>query len=407
MLSIRLLLSILGTDTYSIFALLSGLLAFATLIDLGIGNSLHNFIAENKVKGRDNSEILTTTLYISIIIGMTTLLLGLVSASTVGSIYLQSSNTLSEEQKKSILLIAIIIFTFTSLGSIGYKIWFAKHLGWIANIFAAIGPAAGYLGIYYYFKIANHAPSLTAAFILFYAPSALLAIAALIFTCTNSIASLTWKSFRDTTALLMRRSIKFWVLAILYALTLQTDLLVISQRSSASDIIIYSVLLKIFSLAFMMYSVMLQALWPVCAEHIARNDWIKIRTTSRQYIVLGTAGMILFIIIFLAFENMIMKFIGVKEEIPTMTAILFGVYFIVRVWADTFSMLFQSMNKLKPLWISISLQAIISIGLQWWLSGLIGINGILIGITTSYLVTQCLFLPKTLNKEISRQIKLC
>ncbi len=48
-------------------------------------------------------------------------------------------------------------------------------------------------------------------------------------------------------------------------IVLQTDYIVMSQLSAA-DIIKYTVTMKIFGLMFFIYTAVLQALWPVCAE---------------------------------------------------------------------------------------------------------------------------------------------
>ncbi len=49
-------------------------------------------------------------------------------------------------------------------------------------------------------------------------------------------------------------------------IVLQTDYIVMSQKLSAADIIKYTVTMKIFGLMFFIYTAVLQALWPVCAE---------------------------------------------------------------------------------------------------------------------------------------------
>ena len=81
---------------------------------------------------------------------------------------------------------------------------------------------------------------------------------------------------------------------------------------------------------------------------------------------------------------------------------LFCVYYILRIWSETFSMLLQSMNFLRPLWYLLPIQALLNLFLQWNLSKEYGMQGMLIGVITSFALTTVIFLPLIYSNRIGK-----
>jgi len=84
---------------------------------------------------------------------------------------------------------------------------------------------------------------------------------------------------------------------------------------------------------------------------------------------------------------------GQIEYLPVKTIALFGFYYCIRIWTDTYSMLLQSMSKLKIFWIYVPIQGIISFTAQYLCAIKFGLNGIIIGLITSFLFTAVWVLP--------------
>lgn len=110
------------------------------------------------------------------------------------------------------------------------------------------------------------------------------------------------------------------------------------------------------------------------------------------------------------FSNYIMAVLAPNTDIqPALIIfILFGLYYVVRFFSDTFSTFLSSVNALKIFWIYMPIQAAISIAAQYFLSLKYGINGILLGLTIAFLLTSCIALPykafKLLNRLTERTI---
>jgi O-antigen/teichoic acid export membrane protein len=79
--------------------------------------------------------------------------------------------------------------------------------------------------------------------------------------------------------------------------------------------------------------------------------------------------------------------------IPAMFVLLLGVYYVVRVWTDSLATVLMSMSYLRPFWLLVPVQALLSAVLQWVLIPKLGIYGVVFGIIGSFLLTVSWGLP--------------
>jgi O-antigen/teichoic acid export membrane protein len=392
LLSIPYLYGALGADAYSAFALLGGLAAWSSLFDFGVGNSLQNYISERRAQGKSYSPLIATA---ALMAGVGILLFGgivYISSPDVAVIYLRSANYLSDENKTLSFEIVALMFICGSLGGVLYKGWFAIQRGWLANIFSCAGALFGWVLIMM-FDVSSFERPLFMTLILYYGPQSILSLFVLLVEWFRYKRSLVVGELKCNVKILLARGKDFWIFAVMAALVLQADYLVMSQKLQSGDIVLYALLSKVFGLILFVYSAVLQALWPECAELFAKGRFADLKQIARKYVVGGVFGVALIAILFLALRGYIMNLVAKGIYVPIETAALFGVYVAIRVWTDTYAMLLQSMNVLKPLWVMVPVQAILSIGLQWILSGWYGINGMLVGLIVSFLFTVSAGIP--------------
>lgn len=399
LLSIRYLLRVFDTNSYSTFALLGALVAWSTLADMGIGNSLQNYISEHRAQGRSSAAWIATAAFM--VVPLILFFAGLLYfiSPWLSGVYLHSATNLTNEEKNLVFGLAAFVFVANSLGGIAYKVWFAKQMGWLANILPAVGALLGLCNILL-FNISSFRFPLLAAVMLFFGPSAILALGSLYWAWHQNKQSFSLIECVPTSTRLIKRGWGFLGFAIVATLVLQADYLVMSQRLPATDIVIYSIMQKFFGLCSFVYSALLQALWPVCAELHAKQKWRELRTFASRYIWMGVLGMVLFSILFWLFHKQLMHLLSGHMEVPALTVFLFASYFVIRVWTDTYAMLLQSMNVFKPLWFLVSAQAVLSLGLQWVLAGLYGINGLLMGLILSFILTVSIGIPMVFYSEL-------
>jgi hypothetical protein len=81
----------------------------------------------------------------------------------------------------------------------------------------------------------------------------------------------------------------------------------------------------------------------------------------------------------------------------------FGIYYSIRVWTDTLAIVLQSMTKLLPLWLSVPVQAALSIGVQWYCVPRYGLYGVLAGLIVSFVLTVAWVFPLVIRREARRR----
>src|SRR5205807_2561963 len=122
------------------------------------------------------------------------------------------------------------------------------------------------------------------------------------------------------------------------------DYIVMSQVLASNDIVTYNITSKIFGIVFFIYSAVLISLWPNCSEAIARGRWDLIRGYIRLYVGLGIALVIAATFGIAAFRDQILQVLAPNGHVVLSLSLilLFGLYFIIRVWTDMFAMVLQS-----------------------------------------------------------------
>jgi len=83
--------------------------------------------------------------------------------------------------------------------------------------------------------------------------------------------------------------------------------------------------------------------------------------------------------------------------------IIFGFYYLIRIWTDTYAMVLQSVSILKPFWILVPIQALISLFGQIYFVRMYRLNGILYGLILSFLLTVSWGLPYYAIKYIFKK----
>ena len=176
---------------------------------------------------------------------------------------------------------------------------------------------------------------------------------------------------------------------------LQIDYVVMSQYLHADDITIYNISTKVFGLAFFIYQAVLAALWPVFAEAISKRLWGTVNAQMKRALSVGLVFMALATISLVWLMPLAVHILAPTEHLVVPVGLIFvmGFYFMVRVWTDSFAMLLQSMSDLKPFWVFVPIQAIISIAAQWALVPRFSLYGVFIGLLASFLLTVTWALP--------------
>ncbi|MBM0491905.1 transporter [Aeromonas jandaei] len=400
LISIRYLLYSLGEEHYAIFSLLSGLLIWCSISDFGIGSSLQNFISETRANKKKSDDYMKTGIIISFFSCLLFICVYILISKLVASFYLSSSSLIDINEKQKLFIIASVVFILVGVGNVSYKILFAEMVGWKANLYNAISYLFGFAAIWH-LNYQGLPVSIDDALIALYGPVGLISFSYLIYRLFVA-----WKGkFRfDLAKKIIKRGFGFLVFSFLSILVLQADYIVISQKLSPSDIVKYTIIMKLFGLIFFIYSALLQALWPVCAEYRVKGEWVKLNKLIYKNILAGVLFICASACVLYICQKEVISLLSKDDNyvFDISTFIILALYFSIRVWADTFAMLLQSMNYLKILWFLVPVQVMLCGLLQWFLADYWGINGVLLGLALSFLLTVAWGLPFSYKYKSAR-----
>lgn len=137
------LLNMLGKSEYGLYSLAATLLAYLNILDMGLGNTIIRYLSENRVTGDKEKESIYNGFFLIlyIIIGLMTLLIGIVINSYIDDLF---SNTLTlEELDKFHSMVLIIVVSlacsfplsvFTSIINAYEKFMYIKTINIVQTI---------------------------------------------------------------------------------------------------------------------------------------------------------------------------------------------------------------------------------------------------------------------------------
>jgi O-antigen/teichoic acid export membrane protein len=402
--SVRTLLLYLGEKRYAIYVVVYSLVGWFSLCDLGIGSALQNFISECRAKNESYSKYLRAALQVTITLCIVFIIVLLFISVFIQKILLNKYFYINEIQTINIIGIIGVILILSVLLNIVYRVYYALHKGYISNICPAMSMIVSVFLIVLcnrYFPIRK---SILTALLIFTIPQLMIAIIPFmkIFKSeTKNISNFDFSVIKE----LMTRAFKFSGLAIMAALTMGIDYIIMSQTSDAAGITEYNILNKFFTLFIFVHSAVLMAAYPIFSELSIKLQFSVIKNMLGKYIFFGFIIIISGTFLLYAFSNDIIGILtpNVNIKPTTISFILFAILYISRVWSDTFATFLQSANVLKIFWIYMPFQALISITVQYLLSIKYGINGILLGLIISFLLTSCWILPYKTYKVIKEK----
>lgn len=400
--AIRVLMGALGVEKYAMFALLMGLLQWYMLSDLGLGLSTQNRISECRAKKLPYDGFVVAAGVIAIAMLVPSILALYFASPYLAERFLTAFPNVSSAEKARDFFLAGALFIGAGVGNISYKIWYAEQRGYFTHLLHAAASILGLIGLI----LLGHdgkGYSTWSAILIFNAPAALFPLAGLALQVARKA-----RGFRMLNRTLLRetliRAMKFWVTIILATAVLQVDYLVISQILSPHQIVVYVLATKIFGFVSFFFNSVLWALWPNFAESASRGEWDSVRRSRTQCLKLGVVlvgGSTIMLVFTMPYISDAMA-PGQGIMIPVHLTLLLGAYHLTRVWSEVYAVILQSMNVLWPLWLFIPIQTVLSVGLQYSLGPIYGVQGIVLGLIAALVLTEIWGLPLMTKRHFER-----
>jgi len=403
--SIPLTVGYLGAERYGMWMTISTLLAWLSLADLGLGNSLTNAVSEAYANDRrDQAQIHIASVF---------WMLCLVAAGFAGlcavlwrwidwSSLLNIKSAVARGEIGPAIAVALAIFLFNFPLSITALVLGAHQESAIANFWSAGGNIASLGGIILVTHLKLGLVPLIAAF----------SGSSLIVTAASGIWLFGFHKpwLRPAISAVRTASIRklttvggmFFIVQIAALLILQTDNLIIAHFLGVRAVTPYSVTWRLFSCSTLIQTLLLQSLWPAYAEAHARSDGAWIRRTFRLSLwscTLITVAIVLPLVVF--GRTIIGRWVSV-DAVPSMTLlVLMGVWSIIGGAFQSIVCMLNGIGRVRIQMVVGTMTAIANVGLSIWLVHVFGLEGVILGTLIAYftvaLVPFCIEIKAVLS----------
>ena len=387
-LSVRAAIFLVGTDQYSVIAIIVGLQAWFLLLDFGGSFSFLNYASEKQALGGGAQDCLACALLwsiASVIVG--TLLLNVLAAPVAKWLFQNGITFTKSTDAETALRVGGTLFIVFANTQLIPRLWLAEGRGYIANILPVLGATSTLLA----FELmpllgASHLDIVTVT-VIFCFPNAFIQLVCLIWvSLKRGIAPNTCNS--DFLKMFGARAFQAFIFALQAAGTLQIDYIILSQLAEPADIVIYSIFSRVFILLSFVYTSVLTSIWPVLAYNIVHREALKLRQGIKYLFIYGTAFVVVASVAIYVFERPLLSLMTHGQVIspPPFLVVLLGFNQLAVLWVSILSQIMQVAGRLKIMINATFFQLIISVGLQYWLTTRLGITGIVAGVLLSYLV---------------------
>lgn len=403
--SIPLFIRLLGLDGYAAFSVVSGFICWFALAEIGLGSVLQNEISARKAKNQSLDGVLE--LYISILIFITIACIVLyVPLSFLINHWL--SNTFGSY--RNLLMVAGGLYILLLNSNVIYKIFFAKHLGYISYLFQSIGNLLwfGIILLLTFWHELKFSPELIIVITLI--PQ--ICVSLYLYTRLN----LNWQQiyFIPNLARLkqykvvLAKSMNFFWVSLTSNFVLGVDYFFIAKFLNQHEIITYNIINKIYIFVAFGYSVLLAALWPILSELYALDEkasYKKANVTLLKYIFSAFLYVIFASLLIVVLRGYIATTLAKSTiEISIELIVLFCIYYCIRVMVDFICVALQSRGQVRILMITAPLQAIITVYLMSLFVNKYSLLGIMYALILGFILTAFWMLPVAYvrgNKNVS------
>lgn len=196
-----------------------------------------------------------------------------------------------------------------------------------------------------------------------------------------------WKYFdRREMKSLLNLGVGFFFIKISMILLFQTSNIIIIHWFTNEDVVVYNVAYKLFSVAFIMFDMLVQPYWTAFTDAWVKkdNEWIQdsIAKLLRIWKVIS-----LCCIIVLLLSPIIYKiWIGDSVHIPFILSAVMCLYFICRCYGGTYNMFINGTGKIRIQSIMLAIMTLLYFPLAYFLAKILNIG--LIAIPLSLIATD-------------------
>jgi O-antigen/teichoic acid export membrane protein len=400
--SLPLLAKYLGQERFGVWLVASSFLAWSSIADLGLANTLKNNLAEADGQGDVQRAIWAITSTIFAICGLTIILLAILLVVNPFIPWMRVFNVQQGFTEISTFgLVCSLLFVARIPLAIPNQVYSGYQEGYYYQVISGVTNLLALVMLGLVTQIGGDLSALAWAFF-----GTLMAADVLagfhLFGRHRPELFPDWENFDLGTALkIMRSGLQIWVAQVSSIAVFQTDLIIVAQLFGAPEVAIYGVVLRLFTITSFLQGAFLSPLWPAYTEAAARGDRSWIMTTFRRSLVISLAmAMTVGGILMFAVPYLVKIWVNPHARVDPL--LLGGMLSTVVLMAqgNAISILANGLGKMKFQATVAPIFALFNLGLSILLGKWLGMAGVTIATSIGILIFSILLVGGNLRAGI-------
>jgi O-antigen/teichoic acid export membrane protein len=386
LISIPLTVEYLGVERFSLWMVITSILALITFVDLGLGNGLVNAIA--KSDGEDDTgyvkKAISSTFFLLLTLSIILCGLFFIIYPFIdwGNVFNIKSQIAIDEAGPALAIFLVSFFLNLPL-SIVQKIQLGYQHGYKNNLWLGLGSILSLIGILIaiYFKMGL--PYLVGLMVA--GPLISVILNGLFLFKGRFYLIPRFKNFDITTSKkLLGVGIVFFFLQLFTVIGGSVDNIIIAQVLGASAVASYAITKKMF-LAIQISQFIIAPLWPAFSESIARKDYYWAKSTLKKILKISMLMGALTALPLVLFGQDIIKLWVNEDVVPTTTLLIgFFLFSIFQNYGGSMSVFLNNNILIKKQLKFVAVSAVSSVIFQILFSMQFGVEGIIYGLLLGY-----------------------
>ena len=378
--TVPLALSYLGKQQFGLYATITSLLAWVTVLNFGIVNGLVNAISQ--AHGKDDRQAAgsyaSTAFFTLVVISA---LLGLVFALAAPFVPWSDVLAVRGLLDEGVVMWSVIAAVGAVLVGMPLSITPQMYAGYqrmyVANLFLVLGSLLTLIGVYVAVRLEVSLPVLI---LVFGGAAPVVTLCNLIFVSRYQMPWLRPRISQFSRAAvrrLMTTSVPLFLFQLAALLVNQTDLVVLAHRTDLGTVAEYAIILRVYGLLVTVIALGTYSFIPSFRESYERGDHGWMRASFRRLLYLRMALAVVGTLIMMAAGNWLLRIWLGQEAVSFGLEIwaAFAVVILAVTWVTTFSELLIIMDRIWSQVVLATINGIAVVLLTYWLAPTLGILG--------------------------------
>lgn len=334
---------------YGLWVVLSGLLSWFLIFDIGIGNGLRNKLTELKAKGQmGKAKYYTSTAYfIFSLLAIVSIITVFVLNQLINWSDLLKAPPEMESELTTVVFVVFTIMAFIFVLNLLNTILIADLKVYLSDGIKLIAHGCSFIGVILLNIFTT--PSLLNYAITYTGVNLLVLLIATIYFFSNK-----YKQYKPSPKYidlamkneLLSVGIKFFFIQIMGIMLHQITNIILSNLVGPKSVTVYSINLKYYQFA-MLFTMIAQPLWTGFADAYHRNnyDWIKLTFKRLKRMIIAST---VFMVFMVAFQNKVFElWLSSQIEVDYSLSILCILYLIMQNYMGIYGYFINATGKLK------------------------------------------------------------